>query len=49
MLHGPTHNHINKILNNIGVPHIIIPIEWDEKELYVEKEIPEEIDLINSI
>ena len=31
----------------VGVNDICIPIEWDEKELYIENEIPEEVYLNN--
>ena len=30
------------IEEQVGVSNICIPIEWDEKELYIENEIPEE-------
>ena len=33
----------------VGVNDICIPIEWDENELYIENEIPEEVDLNNII
>ena len=32
-----------------GVSNVIIPMCWDYEQIYVEKEIPEEIDLNNII
>ena len=33
----------------IGESELIVPLEWDYERIYVEKEIPEEIDLNNII
>ena len=32
---------LSPIEEQVGVHNICIPIEWDEKELYIENEIPE--------
>ena len=36
---------LSPIEEQVGVCNVCVPIEWDEKELYIENEIPEEIDI----